>query len=77
MTTKNGMRAMRTALLCLQHDVEYARGGDPPDAKGELGAYWRQREAIYDDVLKAVKLIAEYLDLLEDVEADISERSCA
>ena len=78
MTVENQMSAMRIALGRLQGCVEVSRGGEPPDVKGdELRAFWRQREVIYEDVLKAVKLIADYLDLLEDVETDISERSRA
>jgi len=75
MNTEDNTMLIRATLRALLRDVELARGGDPPDVKGELGAFWREREAIYNDVLKAVKLIGEYFDLLEDVEADISERS--
>ena len=78
MDAETRIKNMRVKLLALRDEIEVSRGGEPPDVKGvELRAFWREREAIFEDVLKAVKLIADYLDLLEDVEADISERSRA
>jgi hypothetical protein len=76
MDAETRIKNMRVKLLALRDEIEVSRGGEPPDVKGvELRAFWRQREVIFEDVLKAVKLIADYLDLLEDVETDISERS--
>jgi len=78
MTVETQIKYMRNALDKLRVEVEVSRGGEPYAAKGtELRALWLEREAIYDDVLTAVKLIADYFDLLEDVETDISERSRA
>jgi hypothetical protein len=76
MDAETRIKNMRVKLLALRDEIEVSRGGEPPDVKGvELRAFWRQREVIFEDVLKAVKLIADYLDMLEDIEADISERS--
>ena len=78
MTVENQISAMRHTLDKLKARVEASRGGEPPDVKGvELRAFWRQREVIYEDILRAVKLLGDYFDLLEDVETDISERSRA